>query len=129
MTETNKSIFICEDDADSRELLRFAFELEGCTVTTCDNLEECLAQARTGNFQAIILDNRLDGTSSVEVCRQLRDVHSGIPIIFYSGEARQAEIDKALAAGANVYLIKPLDFERLPETVIALIEKAVQQQF
>lgn len=129
MPQLNRSIFICEDDADSRELLRFVFELEGYTVVACDNLEECLAQARTGNFQAIILDNRLGGTSSIDVCRQIRDVHQAIPLIFYSGEARQPEIDKALAAGANAYLIKPLDFERLPGTVIALIEKPVQQQF
>lgn len=122
---SSKSIFVCEDDADSRELLRFVFELEGYTVTACDNLEECLSQARNGGFQAIILDNRLGGTSSVEVCRQIRTTHSTIPIIFYSGEARQAEINKALAAGANDYLVKPLDFEKLTQIVIGLIEKSV----
>ena len=125
MTQLNKSIFICEDDADSSELMRFVFEMEGYTVVVCDNLEECLRQAQQRIFQAIVLDNRLGELSSVEICRKIRDIHPSLPIIFYSGEARQPEIEKALTAGADAYLIKPLDFEKLTQTVTELIGRTV----
>ncbi len=128
MTQQNKSIFVCEDDADSSELLRFMFELEGYSVVACDNAEECLEQARQDKFQAIILDNRLGNVSSVEVCQQIRKTHPTLPIIFYSGEARRPEIDKALAAGADDYLVKPLDFERLLPIVAGLVKRNSRAQ-
>lgn len=98
------------------------FQLEGYKVASCDNLEECLSQARQNNFEAIILDNRFGKVSSLEACREIRGFNRNIPIIFYSGEARASEIEKALMAGADAYLVKPNDFERLTETVINLIE-------
>lgn len=91
-------------------------------MRSCDNLEECLSQARQKNFQAIILNNRFGNISSLDVSRQIRSFDSTVPIIFHSGEARQSEIDKALAAGANAYLVKPNNFEKLTDTVIKLIE-------
>jgi CheY-like chemotaxis protein len=123
MEQTNKSIFVCDDDPDNCELIKFAFQLKGYNVVSCDNLEECLSQAREKNFRAIILDNRFGGVSSLEVSRGIRSFDSEIPIIFFSGEVRKAEIDKALAAGADVYLAKPMDFEKLTDTVINLIEE------
>src|SRR5215213_9687292 len=117
MNQLKQTIFVCDDNTDNCELIKFAFKLKGYNVISCDNLEECLAQAREKNFQAIILDNRFGGVSSLEVSRGIRSFDSNIPIIFFSGEVRQAEIDKALAAGADVYLAKPMDFEKLTKTV------------
>lgn len=122
MEQSKQPIFVCDDNTDSCELIKMVFQLKGYEVISCDNLEECLIQARQKNFQAIILDNRFSQTSSLEVSRQIRSFDSTIPIIFFSGEARQSEIDKALATGANAYLVKPNDFQKLTETVISLIE-------
>lgn len=124
MNQLKQTIFVCDDNTDNCELIKFAFQLKGYEVVSCDNLEECLSQARQKAFQAIILDNRFGGASSLEVSRQIRSFDSTVPIIFFSGEARQTEIDRALATGANAYLIKPLDFETLTKTVIKLIEEA-----
>ncbi len=122
MKQSNRTVFVCDDNADTCELITFAFQLKGYQVISCDNLEECLSQARQKNFQAIILDNRFGQTSSLEVCKEIRGFDSGVPIVFFSGEVRDAEIDKALMAGANAYLVKPNDFEKLVPTTLELIE-------
>ncbi len=122
MEQSKQTIFVCDDNADSCELIKIVFQLEGYEVTSCDNLDDCLSQARQNNFNAIILDNRFGQVSSLEACREIREFNQRVPIIFYSGEARASEIDKALKAGANAYLVKPNDFERLTETVINLIK-------
>ena len=122
MNQANRTVFVCDDNADTRELITFAFQLKGYEVISCDNLEECLSEARAKNFQAIILDNRFGQTSSLEVCKEIRSFDSEIPIIFFSGEVRESEIDKALTAGANAYLIKPNDFEKLVSTTLGLIQ-------
>ena len=123
MKQSNQTVFVCDDNADTRELITFAFQLKGYEVISCDNLEECLSEARAGNFRAIILDNRFGHTSSLEVCREIRSFDSEVPIIFFSGEVRESEIDKALTAGADAYLIKPNDFEKLVPTTLGLIKE------
>lgn len=125
MEQSNQTVFVCDDNADSRELIKMLFQLEGYEVVSCDNLEDCLSGALQNNFDAIILDNRFGQVSSLEACREIRGFNRMVPIIFYSGEARTSEIDKAHEAGADAYLIKPNDFERLTETVFNLIKNRV----
>jgi DNA-binding response OmpR family regulator len=123
MNPLKQTILVCDDNRDSSELLKFAFNLEGFEVVIGDDLDRCLDEAVRKNFQAIILDNRFGNLSSIDVSRHIRRIDPNVPIIFYSGEARSSEIEKALSAGANAYLIKPLDFEKLTDTVIDLIKK------
>ena len=125
MEQLKQTIFVCDDNADSCELIKMVFQLEGYEVASCDNLDDCLSQARQNNFDAIILDNRFGQVSSLEACREIPEFNQSVPINFYSGETRASEIDKALKAGANAYLVKPNDFERLTETEINLIKNWV----
>lgn len=124
MELTKPSILCIDDDEDTRELIKFVFQSKGYSVATCAAAEEGLLKARKSGFGAIILDNRFRDVSGEEICREIRRFDSLTPIVFFSGESRPAEIDKAFAAGATVYLVKPNDFEKLTETVISLIEKA-----
>ena len=121
MEESNKNILCIENDKDACDLITFVFQEEGYKVTTCSSAEKGLLQARKGEFGAIILDNRFEDSSGIETCREIRSFDTHIPIIFFSGEARQKEIEKALAVGANAYLIKLKGFEKLIETVINFI--------
>ncbi len=122
MEQQKQTIFVCDDNTDSCKLIKSVFQLEGDEVVSCDNLEDCLSGASQNNFDAIILDNRFAQVSSLEACREIRGFNRSVPLIFYSGESRASEIEKALQAGANAYLVKPNDFERLTETVINLIK-------
>lgn len=121
--EALKPEILCIDDEDTRELIKFTFRLADYQVTTRSTAAEGLLQTEKGEFGAIILDNRFGDSSGAEICREIRRLNPTIPIVFFSGDSRQQEIDKALAAGANAYLVKPNDFEKLTETVIGLIEK------
>lgn len=123
MKQSKRTVFVCDDNSDSCELIKFVFELEGYEVVSCDNLEDCLSGALQNDFDAIVLDNRFGQVSSLEACREIRGFNRTVPIIFYSGEARAAEINKALEAGADAYLVKPNDFERLTGTVINFIKR------
>lgn len=123
MNQSKQTILCVDDNKDNLDLITFVFERTGFEVTACDSLEECLSHVRLKNFQAIILDNRFADKTSFEVCQEIRFLNKLIPIVFYSGEARLTEIEKALKAGGSAYLVKPNDFERLTETVIKLVEE------
>ncbi len=106
MEQTNRTIFVCDDNSDNCELIKFAFQLEGYKVTSCDNLDECLSQTQQNNFEAIILDNRFGQVSSLDACREIRGFNQSVPIIFYSGEARTSEIEKSVTIGRRCLLSK-----------------------
>jgi DNA-binding response OmpR family regulator len=122
MSDTKLKILCIEDDVDTCELVTFVFHNAGYKVETCSQAD-CLKLIHEEKFKAIILDNYFDGLSGIEICRKIRSSDQTTPVIFLSGEARQAEIDKALETGANAYLIKPNDFEKLVPTTIKLIEQ------
>ncbi len=129
MEQSKQTVLCVDDNEDNCELVTFIFEQKGFEVTACQSIEECSIQIRKKKFSAIVLDNRFGDTTSLEVCREIRGFDSRVPIVFYSGEARPKEIEKALAAGANAYLIKPNDFGKLTDTVIGFIGAQTENTF
>ena len=121
MTESKLKILCIEDDEDTCDLVTFVFKNAGCEVESCGQ-EACLRLIHEEKFSAIVLDNYFHGLSGIDICREIRSVDQITPVIFLSGEVRKAEIDKAMAAGANAYLTKPSDFEKLVPTTIKFIE-------
>lgn len=127
MSKNKHSILCVEDDKDNSDLLTYLFESEGFEVTTCDTVEECLKHTLQKKFDAIILDNRLGHTTTLGACQEIRENDPNVPIIYYSGESRPKEIEKALADCAVAYLVKPDDFEKLVPTINRLIQETVAQ--
>jgi len=123
MIESKSKILCIEDDEDTCHLLTFLFKDAGCKVETCSRID-CLKLIHEENFSAIILDNYFDGLRGVEICQKIRSFDQKIPIIFFSGESRTTEVKSALEAGANDYLVKGNDFDKLLPTVIKLIEQS-----
>jgi DNA-binding response OmpR family regulator len=123
MQGSKYTILCVDDDKDNLDLLTFVFEHADFEVLSCDSLDECLNHARNKRLDAIVLDNRFGNQTSLEVCEEIRAFNAEIPIIFYSGEAREIEIHKVLQACADAYLVKPNDFEKLTQTVVDLIEE------
>lgn len=116
MSDT-KTILCVEDDKDSSKLLQFILEYEKFRVVSCSTSEEGLRQAEQNKFSAIVLDHRLADISGLEICRRIRIYDRQTPIIFYSGSAYPKDREAGMTAGANAYLVKPQDLERIPETI------------
>jgi DNA-binding response OmpR family regulator len=120
MDKSEKFILCIEDDEDSRDLIAFVFRQAGCRIKTCSE-QSWLTIMKEDHYAAVILDNHLSGLSGTEICQRIHILHPKTPIIFFSGESRQSEINKAMNAAAALYLIKPLDFEKLVPSVMKLI--------
>jgi DNA-binding response OmpR family regulator len=122
-TQPKLPILCIEDDADTCNLIEFIFEQEGWKIVTCERAQ-CLKVIKEGNFAAIILDNYFGELSGIEICEEIRKLDQKTPVVFFSGESRSVEMSKAKAAGADDYLVKPNDFEKLLPTTLKLIEQA-----
>lgn len=112
---------LCVDDEDTCAMLGGLLGLIDCRVETATTAAEALRLIARGRFDLYLLDNWLPGGSGVELCRELRRTDSLTPVVFYSGAELDSERDEALAAGAQVYLVKPRDAAALVETIRRLL--------
>ena len=74
-------------------------------------------------FPFLILDWMLPGKSGIELCRELRAQPRGDEMFILLVTARQdtGDMEEALAAGANDYLTKPLDLDRMHQLIARLL--------
>jgi DNA-binding response OmpR family regulator len=121
MPQTRRILYI-ENDKDSCDLLKTLFSFEGLVVTTCESAEDALEMAQNNRYSAIVLEYRLASMSGTDLCRRIREFDPDTPIVFYSASAFPSERQDGFAAGADDYLVKPNDFERLTDVVSGLAE-------
>lgn len=121
MNQPNARILYAEDDADTRELVTLVLEMQNCQVVATESYEEALRLARAEHFDLYLIDNWMPHISGVKLCEQLREFDRHTPVLFYSGAAYDADRERALASGAQGYLVKPAGGEQLIAEVLRLV--------
>jgi len=118
-----KRILIADDKASSRELLRTVLEHQGYAVIEAANGDEALLKARAAAPDLILLDLQMPIRSGYDVIRELRGEvqFRAVPIIAVTASAMQGDREKALAAGFNGYLTKPLPLSNLRSEIQRLL--------
>jgi CheY-like chemotaxis protein len=114
-------ILVVERNPAVQRLERFFLEQAGYSVEFASDGESALAQARELCPKIIvteILVPRLDGLS---LCRAIRADPKTSSVVVLVLSHLQAE-DRALEAGADAFMVKPIDEDRLIETVSKLLE-------
>ncbi|HEV7472913.1 MAG TPA: response regulator [Pyrinomonadaceae bacterium] len=121
-------ILVTEDHDDTREL--FVLVLQEChyEVVTSTSVFGTLDLANKQNFDLFLLDSRLSDGSGVDLCRSIRQFDKATPILFCSGLAYEKDRQEALEAGAQSYLIKPVEFSTLCQKVAELIAGSPKSQ-
>ena len=120
-----RRVLIVDDDADSCELIGVVLKQAGYDAVAAASCTEGVQLATQGGFDAIILDNWFDQGNGLDLCREIRTSDPVTPIMFYSAAAYPADIDRAIGAGAQAYLVKPNGWEQLVVTVNRLVRRPV----
>lgn len=115
-------ILLVEDDSGLRELLQEELEAEGYRVTTCGDAEQGLQLLQTSTPDLLISDLRLPGADGLSLLPALgaSEMPPAVLIITAFGSVQQAV--KALQAGADDFLTKPLEMDHFLLTVGRLLE-------
>ena len=109
-------ILVCEDDAEAADVLKRMIATEGCLVDSVGTIREAQALARSGRYDALVLDLHLPDARGLEAVRVLRADAStrGLPVIVVSAFARDGREDPtAIALDVIDWLEKPVDHRRL----------------
>jgi|SRR5262245_26492124 len=122
-----KRILLVEDEEDARELAAIA--LSKYTLICARDFNDGLCVARGGYFDLYILDSWLPDRSGVELCRAIRDFDPHTPILFCSARAYEWDIQEAIRAGAQDYIIKPVIPDELRQAVAQMLSAASETVF
>jgi DNA-binding response OmpR family regulator len=116
-------ILVVEDEAVLREGLVDLLETAGHRVDAAGDGETGLALGSEPGVEMVLLDLMLPRLSGIEVCRRLRELRPGLPILILT--ARGAEDDKVsgLGAGADDYVTKPFGTRELLARIDAMARR------
>ena len=119
-------ILVVEDERDIAELIALHLADIPARVTQAHDGPEGLRLAQGGGFDAMVLDLRLPGLGGLDVCRELRALGSGLPILMLT--ARDSELERVLGLelGADDYVAKPFGVLELQARVKALLRRAAR---
>ncbi|KWV49973.1 LuxR family transcriptional regulator [Bradyrhizobium macuxiense] len=120
-----RRIHVVDDDASFRTAIERRLKLAGYNVATYSSAQDLLDRL-PGNqgLGCILLDVRIPGLSGPELQSRLIELGSILPIVFLTGHADTATTVKAIKAGAEDFLTKPVSSDQL----IDAIERAVARQ-
>jgi two-component system, chemotaxis family, chemotaxis protein CheY len=123
---TAPRVLVVDDAATVRLYHGQLLGAAGFEVAEAANGFEAVEAALTDRFDLFVVDinmPKMDGYTCVETLRG-STVGTDAPILMVSTEGQARDADRAYAAGANLYLVKPVDAERLVRLATMLTEIA-----
>lgn len=116
-------ILLVEDEPPAAEMLAKGLREQSFAVDWASDGEAALYQASTNDYDVILLDINLPLKNGLEVCRELRNEGSTVPVLMLT--ARDAVKDRiaGLDTGADDYLTKPYAFHELLARVRAITRR------
>ncbi len=109
-------VFVVDDEADGRDLLKRLLEDQGATVASFGSAEEALAALKTSRAAVIVSDVGMPGMDGYQMIRSLRASEpreARIPALALTAFARAEDRKRALLAGFQAHLAKPFDVTEL----------------
>ena len=116
-------VLIVEDNPLNRKLIRDILIFQGYDVVEAPSGEEGIELARVNAPDIVLMDLQLPGIDGYQTMRRLRaEPHSApLAIIAVTAFAMKDDRDRALAAGFDGYLSKPIDVRRLSEQLTSIV--------
>lgn len=119
---SHPTIFVLDDDADFRQTLLKAIATLDVNVTFSSSAEDFLASYDASRPACLVLESRLQQTSSLELQEEIQKKGFRLPLIFVSSRASLREAVTAIKRGALDFLEKPVRWDQLREAIRHAIE-------
>ncbi len=116
-------ILLVEDEASAAEMLRKGLREAGYAVDVAGDGEEGSFKAGISDYDLIILDVLLPKKSGIELCVELRQAGSAVPILMLTARDGVEDRIEGLDRGADDYLTKPFEYREFMARVRALLRR------
>ena len=118
-------ILVVDDNPQNLKLIRVLLRGEGYTVRTAADAEEALEVLEVFDPALILMDIQLPGMDGLALTRRLKDdpARCDIIVIALTAYAMKGDDEKALAAGCDGYIAKPIEIDVLPRLLREHLER------
>jgi DNA-binding NtrC family response regulator len=114
-------ILIIDDEAAIRESLEALLSMEGFNVTMAVDGPSGFEQLATNEFDLLLLDLALPGESGIDLLPRITEMHPSLPVIMITAYGTVSNVVDAIRAGAENFVQKPWDNEKLLADIRAAI--------
>jgi two-component system sensor histidine kinase/response regulator len=129
----NGNVLLVEDNPVNQKVAVRFLERMGCHVRVADNGAEGVKAFQEGRFDIVLMDLQMPIMDGLTATRRIREIERGqreTPIVALTANAMSGQLERCLEAGMNGFLTKPIDIDRLHETLerYGLAAKAAERQ-
>ena len=119
----SKKILVADDEPNIVVALEYLLQHNGYEVLVARDGDEAITQIEAHVPDLVLLDVMMPLRSGYEVCKRIREraEWGHIKIIMLSAKGRDAEVNKGLAMGADLYVTKPFSTRELVDKVNGLL--------
>lgn len=120
----SKHILIVDDSKTVRNLVAFIMKKEGFKVTTAEDGLDGLEKLYSSEGVDLIISDvnmpRMDGFTFIKTVRE-QDTYRNLPIVVLSTEGQEKDIQLGMSLGANLYMVKPAQPEKMVKNIKMLL--------
>jgi DNA-binding response OmpR family regulator len=118
-----KKILVADDEPNIVTALEFLLQRNGYEVRVARNGDQALQAVESDPPDLVLLDVMMPVKSGYEICKRIRErpEWAHIKIIMLSAKGRDAEVNKGMAMGADLYVTKPFSTRELVDKVKGLL--------
>jgi len=118
-----KKILIADDEPNIVTALEFLLARGGYEVFIARDGEQALKTLESARPDLVLLDIMMPVKSGYEICKRIRErpEWAHIKVVMLSAKGRDAEVNKGLAMGADLYVTKPFSTRELMEQIKGLL--------
>ena len=124
MNEEKKTILIVEDDKAIIKSFKDILESEGYSVDTAETCREAIQKSKAQFYNLVLLDIKLSDMEGTKLLTTMRETSPKMVKIMITGYPSLENAVEALNMGADAYIMKPVN----PEKLLILIEEKLKKQ-
>jgi len=117
-------ILVVEDDADLRELFCRTLVKNDFIALPAENADRALEIIDTEYVDLIISDVMMPGMDGFELTKELREARIDVPVLIITAKGDITDKQEGFGAGADDYMVKPVDLKEMIMRVTALLRRA-----
>jgi len=127
MGETAR-ILIVDDDENIRKVLKTILEEEGYIVELAENAKKAIEKTKRKFFNLALIDIRLPDMEGIELLTKMKDTTPKMRKIIITGYPTLQNAIQAVNRGADAYILKPFDMEKVLETIRDQLRKQEEEK-
>jgi DNA-binding NtrC family response regulator len=121
-------ILIVDDDENIRKVLQAILEDEGYKVETAETAKKGIERSEKAFYNLALIDVRLPDMEGIELLSKLRGTKPKMRKIIVTGHPTLQNAVSAVNKGADAYVVKPFDMEKILQTIREQLKKQEEEK-